>query len=209
MTVCDAPNGRGGAWATDGTILFSPDYSEGIVLRRVSAGGGTPEPLESLADGESTQRWPQILPGGTAVLYTSSSSSGDFSDANLVVQPLPRGPRKIVQRGAFHGRYLSSGHLLYVRDGDVVAAPFDLRRLEIVGKPVTALTGVASNADTGGAQFAVSETGTLVYSPDGPSAAERRSIGGIGRVKRHLSGGCVRTGPICSSILMADVWRCS
>ena len=163
LTVCDAPNGRGGVWAPDGTILFSPDYSQGVVLRRVSSAGGTPEPLESLADGESTQRWPQILPGGTAVLYTSSSSSGDFSDANLVVQQLPRGTRKIVQRGAFHGRYVSSGHLLYVRDGEVVAAPFDLRRLEVVGQPVTALRGVASNADTGGAQFAVSETGTLVY----------------------------------------------
>ena len=47
-TVCDAANGRGGAWAPDGTIIFSPDYGEGIGLGRVSSAGGTPEPLESL-----------------------------------------------------------------------------------------------------------------------------------------------------------------
>ena len=162
-TVCDAANGRGGAWAPDGTIIFSPDYGEGVGLGRVSSAGGTPEPLESLADRETTQRWPQILPGGQAVLYTSSTSSGDFSDATLVVQPLSGGARKIVQRGAFHGRYVASGHLLFIRDGEVMAAPFDLARLEVVGQPVTAIKGVVSNADTGGAQFAVSESGTLVY----------------------------------------------
>jgi hypothetical protein len=51
------------------------------------------------------------------VLYTSSSSPGDFGDANLVVQPLPSGARKIVQRGGYYGRYLLSGHLAYMHDG--------------------------------------------------------------------------------------------
>lgn len=91
LTVCDAPNGRGGAWAKDGTIVFSPDYSEIVGLKRVSSAGGTPEQIESLADRESTQRWPQILPGGRGVLYASSTSSGDLT---LVVQPLPGGAEK-------------------------------------------------------------------------------------------------------------------
>jgi serine/threonine-protein kinase len=165
VTLCDVPNGRGGAWAEDDTIVFSPSSGRGVRLLRVSSAGGKAEPLTSLDEGEITQRWPQVLPGGAAVLYTASSSPGDFGEANLVVQPLPSGARKVVQRGGYHGRYLPSGHLVYIHDGQLFAAPFDLDRLEVTGQGVSALEGVASNADTGGAQFAVSASGTLVYLP--------------------------------------------
>jgi dipeptidyl aminopeptidase/acylaminoacyl peptidase len=82
-----------------------------------------------------------------------------------VVQALPMGTRKIVQRGAYHGRYLMSGHLVYIHDGTLFAAPFDLERLEVKGPPVPALEGVTSNFATAGAQFSVSANGTLVYLP--------------------------------------------
>ncbi len=177
VTLCEASNGRGGAWAEDGTIVFSPSSGRGVRLLRVSSAGGKTEPLTSLDEGEVTHRWPQVLPGGTAVLFTASSSPGDFGEANLVVQPLPSGARKVVQRGGYHGRYVPSGlgspkradreggHLVYIHNGQLVAAPFDLDRLEVTGQVVSALEGVASNADTGGAQFAVSASGTLVYQP--------------------------------------------
>jgi WD40 repeat protein len=81
------------------------------------------------------------------------------------VQSLPSGSRKVVQRGGFYGRYLPSGHLVYVHDGTLFAAPFDLDRLEVTGQPLPALEGVASNSITGGAQFSVSDTGSLVFLP--------------------------------------------
>jgi serine/threonine-protein kinase len=115
--LCDAPNGRGGAWAEDGTIVLSPSPAR-TSLFRVSSDGGKPEPVTSLVEGEATHRWPQVLPGGVAVLYTSSGSPGDFSDANLVAQPLPSGVPKIVQRGAYYGRYVPSGHLVYIDGND-------------------------------------------------------------------------------------------
>jgi serine/threonine-protein kinase len=163
VTLCDAPNGRGGSWAEDGTIVFSPSEGRNVSLMRVSSTGGAPAPLTSLAEGETTQRWPQVFPGSNAVLYTSSASPGDFSEANLVVQRLPNGVRKIVQRGAYHGRYLASGHLVYMREGKLFAVPFDRDRLEVTAQPVGVLEGVASNADTGSAQFGVSASGRLVY----------------------------------------------
>ena len=83
----------------------------------------------------------------------------------LIVQPLPTGSRKVVLRGGYYGRYLPSGHLVYIHNGTLFAARFDLDRLEVTGQPVPALDGVASDASTGGAQFAVSDNGTLVYVP--------------------------------------------
>ena len=165
VTLCDVPAGRGGSWSDDDSIVFSPDVGPGVRLLRVSSAGGTPEPLTSLAEGEVTQRWPQVLPGGKAVLFTASAIPGAFENAHLVVQPLPTGARKAVQLRGYHGRYLPSGHLVYIHDGTLFAAPFDLERLEVTGPSVPALEDVESNPVSGGAQFAVAATGTLVYLP--------------------------------------------
>jgi Tol biopolymer transport system component len=168
VTLCDAPRGRGGAWGDDGSIIFSPDIGPAGRLLRVSSVGGTPAPLTTLAQGEVNQRWPDILPGGKAVLFTTTRFPASFHDADLVVQPLPSGAQKVVLRGGSYGRYVHSGHLVYVHDGSLMAAPFDLSRLEVTGQPVTLIEGVSSYAGSGGAQVAVSATGTLVYLP-GPS----------------------------------------
>jgi serine/threonine-protein kinase len=65
-----------------------------------------------------------------------------------VVQPLPMGTRKIVHRGGYYGRHLLSGHLIYLHDGTLFAAPFDLNRLEVTGQPVPVVEGVTSNGGT-------------------------------------------------------------
>jgi serine/threonine-protein kinase len=164
--LCDAPAGRGGSWGEDGTIVFavfSPDIA--MTLLRVSSAGGTPEPVTSLAETETSHRWPQFLPGAKAILYTASHGTGGHDDADLVVQVLATGAGKIVQRGGYYGRVLASGHLVYVRDATLFAAPFDLDRLEVTGQPVPVLEGVTTNSNVGGAQFDVSVSSTLVYVP--------------------------------------------
>ena len=104
----------------------------------------------------------------------------------------------------YHGRYLPSGHLVYIHDGTLFAAPFDLDRLEVTGQPVPALEGVTSNATTGGAQFAVSASGTLVYLP-GPKhrRAGSRSTGWIATARRRRCGRRRPTGSISASRPMA------
>jgi serine/threonine-protein kinase len=104
-----------------------------------------------------------MLPGGNAVLFTSSVNGTNYEDAELVVYSMASGQRKTVQRGGFHGRYLPSGHLVYVHDGTLFAVPFDLKRLEVAGPPAPILEGAVSQPAHGGAQFAFSETGSFVY----------------------------------------------
>lgn len=179
VTISDAPNGRGGAWGPDGTIVFSPDNRPYTRLLVVRSSGGAPSPLPSPVEREWHQRWPQVLPGGKGVLYTANDAAG-LNDANLVVQPLPNGARKIVHRGGFHGRYVSSGHLLYVHDGALFAVTFDLDRLQATGEPVRVLNEIVSHDGTGGAQFDVSRNGTLVYLP-GPGTSTLLPIHWLGR----------------------------
>jgi serine/threonine-protein kinase len=164
VKVCDAPNDRGGSWDEDGTIVFTPDNR--VALSKVSSAGGRPEPLTTLdkQTGEVTHRWPQVLPGGKAVLFTSSVNGTNYEDAEIIVYSMSSGQRKTVQRGGFHGRYLpGTGHLVYMHEGTMFAAPFDLKRLEVSGQPVPILEGVVTTPVHGGAQFSFSDTGNLVY----------------------------------------------
>ena len=163
ITLADAHSPRGGAWSDDGTVVFTPDQITGTGMRRVTSAGEPATPLAPLVKDEAIQLWPQTLPGGEAVLYTSSAFVSSYNNADLVVQRIADGTRKVVQRGGYHGRYVASGHLVYVHDGSLFAVPFDLDRLEASGPGVPVLHGVASNSITGGAQFSVSATGTLAY----------------------------------------------
>jgi len=169
ITICSVGgaegNSRGGSWADDGSIFFAPGPRTPLFW--VSSSGGSREPLTKLdtATGEVTQRWPQALPGGKAVMFTANSQTGDFEDGYMVVQSLPDGPRRIVQRNAYSGRYLGSGHLVFMHGGTLFAAPFDLGRLERTGEPVPVQKGVAGMPAFGGAHFAFSTRGALAFVP--------------------------------------------
>jgi serine/threonine-protein kinase len=165
VTLCDAEEPRGGTWAEDGTIFFAPSIQAGVDLLRVSSAGGTPQTLTApdQASQETTLRWPQALRGGKAVLYTASRELENFEDASLVVHTLAGDTRKVLYRGGYHGRYLPSGHLVFIHEGTLFAAEFALDRLELTGEPVPVLAGVSADPGRGGAQFAFSSDGTLVY----------------------------------------------
>jgi len=161
LTLCPVNISRGASWAPDDTIIFTPNPGAGLF--RVAAAGGEPQPLTELKEGEASHRWPQVLPGGKAVLFSSSASTSNFDDANIELVVLATGERKVLHRGGSNARYVASGHLVYAREGTLFAAPFDLGRLELTGSPAPVLEGIASNPFHGSAQFDVSANGLLVY----------------------------------------------
>jgi serine/threonine-protein kinase len=174
VSLCDAAENIGGTWTDDDTILFTRSGAPNARLMRVSAAGGTPEDFGALSPGAGRQRWPQALPGGRAVLYSEHSPTAtNWDTANLVVAPLSGGAPKVVVRGGYYGRYVPSGHLIYLYQGTVFAVPFDLTRLETVGPAAPALEGVTAFPASGGAKLAVSSEGTLVYVPGTAVSAAR------------------------------------
>ena len=72
VTVCEAPNDRGASWTDNDTIVLAPHMFGGLV--RVQAAGGIPEPLTSLAEGEASHAWPQVIAGRQAVLFTGGAA---------------------------------------------------------------------------------------------------------------------------------------
>jgi serine/threonine protein kinase/Tol biopolymer transport system component len=166
VVLCDASSSYTGAdWGEDGNIVASLRISGG--LSRVPSAGGTPTPLTELVGAERTHRWPQILPGGKAVLFTVENLTVAFDDAKIEVVSLTDHRRKTLQRGGTYGRYVAAsggkGYLTYVNRGTLFAVPFDVEKLETSGAPKPVLQQVSYSAMFGSAKISFSRTGTLVY----------------------------------------------
>jgi serine/threonine-protein kinase len=159
IPLCDGSLQNGGSWGEDGNIIIGFDFR----LARVASTGGKPIPVTELAPGEIVHRWPQVLQGGKAILFSAYRSLAGLDGASIEIVSLPDGRRKTLVRGGTWGRYLPSGHLVYMNQGTLFAVPFDPERLEVHGTPTPVLEGVAYSASVGSAQVDFSRTGTLVY----------------------------------------------
>lgn len=168
-----ATNLRGASWGPNDTIVFNLTDSD--VLYEVPAEGGEPKQLTALGEGEKSHRWPQLLPDGSAVLFTIAVSDNP-DDSEIAALTLDSGERTVLVRGGTFGRYATTGHLVYHRGEAILAAGFDPVKLEVTGTPATVLQGVLGSPPdtrTGVAQFAFSNTGDLAYVA--PAGAESGS----------------------------------
>jgi serine/threonine-protein kinase len=171
VTICKAPTGNlyGAAWGEDGTIVFG---SGG--LYRVSAAGGSPAVLTTPAGerGEVEHRWPEILPGGKALVFTVWSGSIDRS--RVVIRGMTGGETKTLFEGASSARYAATGHLVYYQSGNVMATPFDPVRYTVGDRRVPVQENVKTTV-SGATDFGIARDGTFVFIP-GASRPERRLV---------------------------------
>ncbi|HEY7863667.1 MAG TPA: protein kinase, partial [Thermoanaerobaculia bacterium] len=175
FTICDSNLLRGGSWGPDGTILFASGISG---LLRVRDSGGTPEPLTTLnpGKGDSTHRWPEVLPDGKSAIFTSHSLSGDYATARIELVSLETGKRRTLIEGGTDARFQPSGHIVFLRGGSLFSAPFDLGRLEVTGTPTPVLDNLSGYFAAGFGFYTLSRTGTLAYVLQDPRATERELV---------------------------------
>ncbi len=163
---------RGATWAPDDTIIFATsNVTTG--LQRVPASGGTATVLTrpDRGQGEADHLWPQMLPGGRAVLFTITALSGGLDAAQVAVLDLRTGTRKVLVRGGSDARYVS-GYLVYAAAGTLRAVAFDPASLETRGTPVPVAPQVVTNI-LGGADTSVAADGTFAYVSGGAGGATR------------------------------------
>ena len=164
------PVTMGGAWGTDGKILFplTPNSS----LYAVPETGGPLLPFTSLdpARREHAHLWPQILPDGRGILLTTvlGQDFQDYASAQIVVLDPKSRRLTVVLEGSLFARY-AAGELVFVRAGSVFRAPFDLSRLAVTGPATPVAERIAIDTSVGAASFDVTRDGTLVFA-EGPPA---------------------------------------
>ena len=95
----------------------------------VSENGGTAEPLIKTKEGEQVYG-PQALPGGEWVLFTfRKAGAGNWDEAQIVVQSLQTGERKLLLSGGSDARYVPTGHIVYALGNDLLAFAFDTEKI--------------------------------------------------------------------------------
>jgi len=154
---------RGASWGTDERIVVGG--RAGGLMQVPAAGGEATQLFKPENQGQAS--YPQVLPGGKAVLFTLSGPGG----GELHLVKLDTGEHRTVLPAAVAGRVVPSGHLVFLRGGALWAVPFDLSRFEAIGTPVPVVEAV--RVESGGAvQFDVSDEGSLVYIPGTASTRE-------------------------------------
>ena len=173
-TIGDSAGIGSGSWGDDDTIYFATPYG----LRKVPAAGGMAQTVTTLdrAKGEVSHRWPQVLPGGKALLLTVWTGPG-WDETNLQVLDLKSSVRRVVVRGTRNGYYVPSGHIVYFRQGTdtLMAMPFDLDSLQVADSPPVTLKERVRDTSEGG-EYAVSNAGVLAYVASAPQMYESRMV---------------------------------
>jgi len=163
-------------------------YGQSNGIWRVSHNGGKPEQVVKTETGQQVYG-PQLLPDGRWLLFTLAKTGGAnrWNNADIVVQSLATGERRVLRSGGFDARYLRSGYLTYAFQNVLFASAFDAKALKLSDERVALVQGVQSAPPTplGGSSFyAVSNDGTLVFVPGTAGATASRPQRGLAWVDR-------------------------
>ena len=170
QTLCDAGDVDGGSWSRDGVILFG-GVQEGVM--RVSEGGGTATPVTSLDSGRADlgHFFPKFLPDGRHFLYfrysPTVSLNGGIFVGSLDAKPSEQSVKPLLANQLVPMYYVpsgnsDSGHLLFYREGTLLAQTFHPTTLQLSGDPVPVAEQVGSLAGFS-AYFSASNNGVLAF----------------------------------------------
>ncbi len=183
--LCDAPDPRGGAWGSRGTILFAPIAAG--PLYSVPADGGTPELVlrPDSARGEDALRFPTFLPDGERFIFaTLPRRDGAFE---IWLGRLGSDERKPVMHAGASPVYVAPGWLITLDKERLIAQRFNAKKGEITGKPVTIGDAPVVGGHDSSRIASASENGVLAYWGGTPSRSQLAVIDRSGKVVRRYS----------------------
>ena len=191
VVICDAPDGKGGAWSPSGTIVFGPNLIfEG--LAKVSANGGPVEPatLIDLDRGENSHRWPVFLPDGVHFLFFVRASVDERRGVYVARLDQPASmPGVPLFRSESEATFIPTlgrerGVLLSVADGRLQARPFDAATLGVVGDPRTLPVAVGANTPSHPVMLSASADLLVTVATQTPYGAQLGSVARDGTMPR-------------------------
>lgn len=166
VTVCDAVFGKGGAWNSDGNIVFAPGY--GTPLHVVSEEGGQSQEITTIdLEIHNSHRHPRFLPDGRRFLFMARS--GDEEKSAVMIGSVDGDePREIMLSKT--QAEMTMDHLFFVRENSLIARPVDSKTLEFTGPAIVLAEGVIEDPGSAAALFSVSTSGLLTYYSGEPEA---------------------------------------
>ncbi len=175
LTLCEVGVvARGGTWNREGVIVFAPTPSGPLHKVRDDGGQSTPITRVDTARGETSHRWPQFLPDGKHFLFFARLGALGTSNENNGTQigSLDGSPPKFLLRTQANTAY-ASGYMLFLRENTLMAQPFDLDKLDLVGEAVPLAQQIQGELASALGVFSASETGVLAYQTGGDIVASQ------------------------------------
>jgi Tol biopolymer transport system component len=177
QALTTAQAAQGGTWNEDGTILFAPNTVSAIL--RVSASGGEATAATRLdSPRQSGHRHPSFLPGGRQFLYYTQ---GEPQVSGIYLGSLDGQAPKRLTDADTAGEYLAPDHVVFVRQGALVARRLDAGRGELIGDPVPLSPSVGTDGTFRGG-FSASASGILGHRTGGGNRAELTWFDRMGNV---------------------------
>jgi len=161
QTLADAPQPRGGAWGADGTILYTPDATSALL--RIPAAGGTPSHAigqEKAASTVGSPRWPAFLPDGRHFIFFQFAPDSQ-GGGSIHLGALDSQQDTTLVDSDYRAQY-ASGHLVFVRGGNLMNQSFDEKKLKLTGNPVPIAEQVRGES-RGSAAFSLSSEDKLIF----------------------------------------------
>lgn len=168
--LCESDN-LGASWGFNDLIVFASNSNGGLSI--VPASLGMPEVLTvpDKSRGESAHKLPSYLPDTQAILFTVKQRSPEPNHRIALFKSKNREWEYLIDDGA-DARYVPSGHIVFMRQGMLMAVPFDLSDFRIVGQAVRIRPNIIHNLKpsalgTSAGQYNISQSGCLIYTPGG------------------------------------------
>lgn len=161
VKICDARQGRGGAWNQGGKIVFAPDYIGGLFI--VSASGGTPVEIvrTDSTNMEQSLRFPFFLPDGNHFLYTAEARFSGASSGDMIkVGSVDGSVEKDVLQESSNAQY-ADGYIFFVRQNNLMCQQFDTKLFAVSGDPQMIASEVRYNDGLILGAFSVSNRGSI------------------------------------------------
>ncbi len=163
--IGEAQGFAGGAWNSEGTIVFGSAKG----LYRVSAEGGKPEAITTVEKPETGHFWPSFLPDGRHYVYLAWS--GEAGNRGVFAGTLGSKGKTRLMAAESNAAYAAStgsgqaapGYLVFHREATLFAQPFNAKTLALAGEPVHVADQLGFTAANGRGNFDVSQNGMLLY----------------------------------------------
>jgi len=165
QVLCAAtPVAVGGCWSPDGHIYFTLAPTSGEMVQVSVATGATN--VVARPDRDKAQQayyYPQVLEPAKSMLFTIMDEGWNRNDAKIAVLGLESGrPQEIGDLTGTDPTYVTTGHLIFARDEQLLGVPFDPKTRTVTGRPFVVEPDV--NSILGG-QFSLSRSGHLAFQP--------------------------------------------
>ena len=176
VLASNADTSGGLAWGAAGIV-----FARNGALWIAPTGGGEPRSLTALdaSRHEIVHTEPLLLLGGRSVLFSSLTTEPGTERIEAV--SVDGGARRMVVERATTPVWSPTGHLLFARDGAVLATAFDEEALRLRGVATPVLPqGLVGTSRSGFVGLRLAANGTLLFMPEDFHAERLVSVAGDG-----------------------------